>query len=132
MGSNAFAHADIYKVLFIKMRKYTWATYLGHASYCTSTHLHSKKKLILVQIKVKCIKLMYTTTLERDNSNSTIWKQKHMYNESRHELETHIYRLIKMMSVKTHGGKTIRSEVTQHTQKIYKETFFRSRIKNLF
>ena len=48
-----------------------------------------------------------------------------MYNDSRHELETHIYRLIKMMSVKTHGGKTIRSEVTQHTQKkFYKELFF--------
>ena len=48
-----------------------------------------------------------------------------MYNDSRHELETHTYRLIKMMSVKTHGGKTIRTEVTQHTQKkFYKETFF--------
>jgi hypothetical protein len=55
-----------------------------------------------------------------------------MYNDSGHELETHIYILIKMMSVKTHGGKTIRSEVTQHTQKILQETFFRSRLKKRF
>jgi len=35
------------------------------------------------------------------------------------------YKLIKMMSVKTHGGKTIRLEVTQHTQKILqKKNFF--------
>ena len=47
-----------------------------------------------------------------------------MYNDSRHELETHIYRLIKMMSVKTHGGKTIRLEVTQHTQKNLQRNFF--------
>jgi hypothetical protein len=53
-----------------------------------------------------------------------------MYNDSGHELETHIYILIKMMSVKTHGGKTIRSEVTQHTQKNFtKKLFFRSRLK---
>ena len=51
-------------------------------------------------------------------------KQKHMYNDSGHELETHIYILIKMMSVKTHGGKTIRSEVTQHTQKNLQRNFF--------
>jgi len=55
-----------------------------------------------------------------------------MYNDSRHELETHIYRLIKMMSVKTHGGKTIRLEVTQHTQKILQKLFFWSRLKNIF
>ena len=47
-----------------------------------------------------------------------------MYNDSRHELETHTYRLIKMMSVKTHGGKTIRTEVTQHTQKFLQRNFF--------
>jgi hypothetical protein len=29
-----------------------------------------------------------------------------------------------MMSVKTHGGKTIRLEVTQHTQKILQKLFF--------
>ena len=58
-----------------------------------------------------------------------------MYNDSGHELETHIYTLVKMMSVKTHGGKTIRSEVTQHTQKNLQrnfETFFRSRLENIF
>ena len=52
-----------------------------------------------------------------------------MYNDSRHELETHIYRLIKMMSVKTHGGKTIRSEVTQHTQKNLQRNFFSVKAK---
>ena len=38
----------------------------------TSSNLHSKKVLILVQIKVKFIKPMYITTLERDSNNSTI------------------------------------------------------------
>ena len=48
-----------------------------------------------------------------------------MYNDSGHELETHLYILIKMMSVKKHfGGKTIRSEVTQHTKNLQKEIFF--------
>ena len=46
-----------------------------------------------------------------------------MYNDSGHELETHIYILIKMMSVKTHGSKTIRTEVTQRTQKNLQRNF---------
>jgi hypothetical protein len=55
-----------------------------------------------------------------------------MYNDSGHELETHIYILIKMMSVKTHGGKTIRSEVTQHTQKNFtKKLFFPVKAKKI-
>jgi len=95
-----------------------------------------KKVLILVQIKVKCIKLMYITTLERDNSNSTIWNKKTYVQHSRQrmkDMNKNIYKLIKMTSVKTHGGKTIRSGVTQHTQKNFQKKFFpRSRLKYKF